>query len=119
MKNNCFELFGFDFIIDTSFAVWLIEVNTNPCLEESSQFLTQMLQRMAQDTLKVTVDIAFQEKVKLYYKKNFLDFNKLKTPQSFENYDDYDNMWEEMPECKVDCYHTKFLAAKNAAEQAK
>ena len=32
----CFEIFGFDFMIDVQFNVWLIEVNTNPCLEESS-----------------------------------------------------------------------------------
>jgi D-alanine-D-alanine ligase-like ATP-grasp enzyme len=35
-QGSCFELFGYDFIIDASFGVWLIEVNTNPCLEESS-----------------------------------------------------------------------------------
>jgi tubulin--tyrosine ligase len=28
-----FELFGYDFMIDEDFNVWLIEVNTNPCLE--------------------------------------------------------------------------------------
>lgn len=33
-KNKMFgyELFGLDFMIDESFKVWLIEVNTNPCL---------------------------------------------------------------------------------------
>ena len=30
-KNN-FELFGYDFMIDEDFRVWLIEVNTNPYL---------------------------------------------------------------------------------------
>jgi D-alanine-D-alanine ligase-like ATP-grasp enzyme len=35
-QGCCFELFGYDFIIDGDFGVWLIEVNTNPCLEESS-----------------------------------------------------------------------------------
>lgn len=34
-----FELFGYDFIVDGDFAPWLIEVNTNPCLEESSKLL--------------------------------------------------------------------------------
>ena len=28
-----FELFGLDFIIDHEFRPWLIEINTNPCLE--------------------------------------------------------------------------------------
>jgi len=31
-RKNCFELFGYDFLIDEDFRVWLIEVNTNPYL---------------------------------------------------------------------------------------
>lgn len=38
-RSNCFELFGYDFMIDNQFKVWLIEVNTNPCLEESGTLL--------------------------------------------------------------------------------
>ena len=33
--RNCFELFGYDFMIDDNFRVYLIEANTNPCLEIS------------------------------------------------------------------------------------
>ena len=40
------EIFGFDFFIDADFAVWLIEVNTNPCIEESSPILEKLLPRM-------------------------------------------------------------------------
>ena len=29
-RRNSFEFFGFDFMIDEDFRVWLIEVNTNP-----------------------------------------------------------------------------------------
>jgi len=31
-----FELFGYDFMIDTDLNVWLIEVNQNPCLSTLS-----------------------------------------------------------------------------------
>jgi D-alanine-D-alanine ligase-like ATP-grasp enzyme len=31
LANN-FELFGMDFMIDSSLEVWLIEINSNPCL---------------------------------------------------------------------------------------
>lgn len=45
-RRHCFELFGYDFIIDSEFNVWLIEVNTNPCIEESSPLLQMLIPRM-------------------------------------------------------------------------
>ena len=32
-RTNNFELFGYDFLIDEDFRVWLIEVNSNPGME--------------------------------------------------------------------------------------
>ena len=32
-SKHCFEIFGLDFILDSDYNVWLIEVNENPCLE--------------------------------------------------------------------------------------
>ena len=58
-RKYCFELFGYDFILDEDFNTWLIEVNTNPCLEESSQMLKQYLPRMLEDMLKITIDQIF------------------------------------------------------------
>ena len=31
-KDFCFEIFGLDFMLDENFKIWLIEVNSNPCL---------------------------------------------------------------------------------------
>ena len=42
----CFEIFGYDFIVDDDLNVWLIEVNTNPCIEESSDILKVLMPRM-------------------------------------------------------------------------
>jgi len=39
LRNYCFEIFGYDFIVDEEFKAWLIEVNTNPCIELSSPLL--------------------------------------------------------------------------------
>ena len=38
---------------------WLIEVNTNPCLEETSKLLSDLLPRMIDDAFKLTVDVMF------------------------------------------------------------
>ncbi len=45
-RKYCFEVFGYDFIIDYKYNVYLIEVNTNPCLEESNELLKKLIPRM-------------------------------------------------------------------------
>jgi len=45
-RKFCFEIFGYDFIIDSNYNVWLIEVNTNPCIETSSPLLEMYIPRM-------------------------------------------------------------------------
>jgi hypothetical protein len=45
-RKYCFEIFGYDFFIDAYYNLWLIEVNTNPCIEESSSILKKLIPRM-------------------------------------------------------------------------
>jgi len=58
-RKQCFELFGYDYIIDKDFNVFLIEANTNPCIEESSTLLKALIPRMINDALKLTIDQIF------------------------------------------------------------
>ena len=73
-RKHCFEIFGYDFMIDGEFNPWLIEVNTNPCIEESSPLLGQLIPRMIgifivlikqflflikDDAFKMTLDVIF------------------------------------------------------------
>ena len=80
-RINCFEIFGYDFIIDSCFKPWLIEVNTNPCLELSSPLLEQIIPKMLDDALELTLDLLFPtQKIGLY------TTNSLNLPLG--------NMWE-------------------------
>eukprot|EP00929_Paragymnodinium_shiwhaense_P021763 TRINITY_DN14106_c0_g1_i2.p1 TRINITY_DN14106_c0_g1~~TRINITY_DN14106_c0_g1_i2.p1 ORF type:complete len:930 (+),score=205.32 TRINITY_DN14106_c0_g1_i2:42-2792(+) len=54
--DNCFEIFGFDFMVDVSYRVWLIEVNTNPCLELAGSYLTQLIPKMVDEGLQIALD---------------------------------------------------------------
>lgn len=45
-KGNNFEIFGLDIMIDADLRPWLIEVNTNPCLELSSPVLSRIIPSM-------------------------------------------------------------------------
>ena len=42
-KKNCF---GYDFIFDQNLTPYLLEINTNPGLEESSPFIQKIIPRM-------------------------------------------------------------------------
>lgn len=57
--DGCFQVFGFDFMVDTSFRAWLIEVNNNPCLELCNAYLSYLIPRMLEEALQLTLDRAF------------------------------------------------------------
>jgi hypothetical protein len=46
-------------MIDQNFKVWLIEVNTNPCLELSSPLLVRIIPSMVENALKIALDPLF------------------------------------------------------------
>jgi tubulin monoglycylase TTLL3/8 len=46
-RPNCFEIYGFDFMLDQKLKPWLLEVNLSPACAERTDFLIKMLDRMA------------------------------------------------------------------------
>lgn len=57
--NNTFELFGYDFMIDEEFKIYLIEVNTNPCLEMSCPLLARIIPEVLENVFKIVIDPVF------------------------------------------------------------
>jgi len=55
-RPHCFEVFGFDFLMDEDFRIWLIEVNTNPYLGTPSQHLKEIIPNMVEDAIQICVD---------------------------------------------------------------
>lgn len=55
-RNFSFEIFGFDFMIDEDFTVYLIEANTNPCLETNSAILSRIIPVMLDASFRIAVD---------------------------------------------------------------
>ena len=79
-SKYCFEIFGYDFMMDVNLNVYLIEINTNPGLEISSPWIKVILPRMIDDALRLTIDEVFPTKYQF-------DKNAIKEL----NYEDYKN----------------------------
>lgn len=56
---NNFEIFGLDFMIDKNFKPWLIEINTNPCLDCACPLLDRIIPYMVEQSFKLSLDIMY------------------------------------------------------------
>lgn len=61
-RKGVFELFGFDFLLDEDFRVWLIEINTNPYLGTPNKQMEVLVPKMVDDLFKLTVDQVIKPK---------------------------------------------------------
>ena len=92
----CFEIFGYDFILDNDFRPWILEINNNPGLGISSPVIEKLVPRMFDDALRLTIDKVFETK----YSEECIDIDgKYKSKYKLEGFDDDENLFEFM--CNV------------------
>ena len=53
-RNNCFEVFGFDILVDSDLKPWLVEVNLSPSLATDSPLDMIIKTNLISDTLNLT-----------------------------------------------------------------
>jgi hypothetical protein len=81
--DSNFEVFGMDFMIDANLDVWLIEINSNPCLELSCPLLASLIPKMVENALELTLDAMFPPPVR-YSPKGVHYFKELEKENKFE-----------------------------------
>ena len=89
-RRNCFEIFGYDIILDGNCQPFLLEINTNPGLEESSPLIKMLVPRMIDDAFRLTIDELFE--------RNDKDSNV--SIFKVDGYSDEENMWQKV-NCKI------------------
>lgn len=61
-KNICFELYGFDILIDNKLKPWLLEVNISPSLSSSSPLDKKIKTVLITDTLNLVGVLPYDRK---------------------------------------------------------
>jgi tubulin polyglutamylase TTLL6/13 len=56
-RPGCFELLGFDILLDASCHAWLLEVNQSPACEARGQDLSDMAEAMAEQMLRLVLAV--------------------------------------------------------------
>jgi hypothetical protein len=62
-RKGSYELIGYDFMLDDQLQPWLIEVNSSPAMDYSTEVTRRLVKMVLEDTVKVMID-PFKKKSK-------------------------------------------------------
>lgn len=62
-RKNTHEIFGFDLMVDSDYNTWLIEVNSSPSMEYSTEIKKRLVKMVMEDTTKVVIDYNSAKKI--------------------------------------------------------
>ena len=58
-RSHSFEILGYDFMLDDDYKVYLIEANTNPCLETTCPILQKVITDVLDSGFRLALDPLF------------------------------------------------------------
>jgi Tubulin-tyrosine ligase family len=82
---NGFELMGFDFMLDDDLKLYMIECNTNPCLETAQSILLQrLIPTVLDQTCKLAVDPFLRANEQQYANASEISLTEFKYEMVYE-----------------------------------
>ena len=114
-RHHSFEILGYDFMLDDNFKVYLIEANTNPCLETTCPILHKIITDVVDSGLRIALDPLFpppnfEKRMSTQIPLTLYELcydSKIDNPEMDKLYSDYEIRQEEI------------LVQKNKKETAK
>ena len=83
MRNNSFELFGYDVMFDDEMNIYLIEINASPAMDYSTKITERLVKEMIENLFQIVIDNKDNDEIKKIGKFYKIDIGKEEINNSF------------------------------------